>query len=63
MPTVIWGQAGDGADPATFPVLVNPHVQGTNALALPGVAGNYASLPDVNLLDADTAHGAQGVGN
>jgi hypothetical protein len=32
-------------------------------VTFPGLAGNYASTQDVNLLDADTAHTFQSVGN
>ena len=32
-------------------------------LTLPGSSGNYLSTPDLNLLDADTAHGHQSVGD
>ena len=32
-------------------------------LYLPGASGNYASVADVNLLDADTAHIHQSIGD
>ena len=35
----------------------------SNYLYLPGASGNYASVADVNLLDADTAHLHQSVGD
>lgn len=52
--------SGTGAD-TNDPTFLNYSGKGKHAV-LDGVASNYASTPDVNLLDADTAHLAQSVG-
>lgn len=48
---------------ATAPFLIDlDHYGVGQALWLPGASGNYASIPDTNLLDANTAHIEQSIG-
>ncbi|GAJ07874.1 unnamed protein product, partial [marine sediment metagenome] len=51
----IWTTHGD--------VVLAPEVPENNKFVFDGVAGTYLSTPDVNLLDADTAHTSQALGS
>ena len=55
-------ESGNGHNATNNGALFKPH-SGTDYLYLPGSASNYVSTADVNLLDADTAHIQQSIGD
>lgn len=63
----VWGHGGatdsGGTPESDDPFLIDLSHFGTDqAVWLSGAAGNYLSVPDTNLLDADAAHFQQGIG-